>query len=412
MNALRPPRVLFVQPCEPGAYPPIIHAAESFADAGWLVDVLGLPTVYQTLPIGDRPEIHRIDLPTRASHTLSAATFAAYCREAMAIARRERPAVVWASDPLGGLAGALVSRVVGARLVYQEHDSPDPMARRLGVAALGRSWAARRASFVLFPNAVRADLALRRLTGARAKTRLLRNFPSLSELPAPPSSPDGRFRVLYHGSVTPHRLPESVAVAVQALGRGAILRIVGYETASGFGYVDSLIRRYGRIEDGGIIEFLGQVPRRDLLDRAAECQVGIALVPLLSDDVNQRQMVGASNKVYDYLAAGLPVIVSRLRDWIETFVETGYGFASDPTDATEIRGHLQHLLDDTPLRAAMGAAGRSRIENDWNHEREFQSILDALGDPMPAEPVRSRAPDDRVSRPAGVRSTNRMARVR
>ena len=54
---------------------------------------------------------------------------------------------------------------------------------------------------------------------------------------------------------------------------------------------------------------------------AARAHVGLALMPLNSNDLNMRHMTGASNKPFDYMAAGLALLVSDLPDWRQMFVD-------------------------------------------------------------------------------------------
>ena len=55
-------------------------------------------------------------------------------------------------------------------------------------------------------------------------------------------------------------------------------------------------------------------------------------MPRTSDDMNMLNMTGASNKAFDYMAAGLTLLVSDLPDWHAMFVAPGFGRACDPAD--------------------------------------------------------------------------------
>jgi glycosyltransferase involved in cell wall biosynthesis len=102
-------------------------------------------------------------------------------------------------------------------------------------------------------------------------------------------------------------------------------------------------------------------------------------MPLESDDPNSLDMVGASNKPFDYLAAGLTLLVSDLPDWRRAYVESGYGLACDPADPGSIAAALAWLIDHPREVRAMGEAGRQRIRTDWNYERTFGPVLEVLG---------------------------------
>jgi glycosyltransferase involved in cell wall biosynthesis len=89
-------------------------------------------------------------------------------------------------------------------------------------------------------------------------------------------------------------------------------------------------------------------------------------------------MTEASNKAFDHLACGLPVVVSELPDWRVAYVEPGYGLACDPQDPESIAGAIRRFLDSPELARSMGERGRQRILKEWNYEACFQPVLQRL----------------------------------
>ena len=47
-------------------------------------------------------------------------------------------------------------------------------------------------------------------------------------------------------------------------------------------------------------------------------------------------------------------------------------------DADDLARVIEWLASHPSGRAAMGAAGRARVEKDWNYEAQFQPVLDLL----------------------------------
>jgi glycosyltransferase involved in cell wall biosynthesis len=89
-------------------------------------------------------------------------------------------------------------------------------------------------------------------------------------------------------------------------------------------------------------------------------------------------MVGASNKPFDCLASGLPLLVPDLEDWRRLYVAPGYALACDPEDPESIAAALEWLLTHPSERWQMGERGRQRVLDEWNYERQFAHVYAAL----------------------------------
>ena len=101
-------------------------------------------------------------------------------------------------------------------------------------------------------------------------------------------------------------------------------------------------------------------------------------MPCHNSDLNLAHMTGASNKPFDYMAAGLALLVSDRPDWRDMFVAPGYGRACDPTDPASIASALTWFLDHPAERRAMAARGRAKIAAEWNYDSAFAPVMSAL----------------------------------
>jgi glycosyltransferase involved in cell wall biosynthesis len=371
-------RALFVQATQPAAYPPLINASILIAEAGWNVTFLSAPSADNSLALSPHPRIEVEQIAERPSHVMTKGAYLVYCVRAIELARSLRPKVVYASDPIGTLPGLLAAKACGARLIYHEHDTPTRESELNPIMRITRKMAARQASHVVFPNAERACIAQADLFFDANRLEIVWNTPRLAELPPIQNRNDGPLIVYYHGSISPTRLPKTVAEAVVRLGGGARLRIAGYETESGRGHINTLRAIYGDWHAGGIIDYIGVVQRSRLLAEAAKAHIGIALMPMECDDINMRHMTGASNKAFEYMAAGLALLVSDLPDWHTMFVETGYAAACDPRAVDSVEAALRHLAGSPTLRSKIAARARTKIEQTWNYDAQFANILTAI----------------------------------
>jgi glycosyltransferase involved in cell wall biosynthesis len=183
----------------------------------------------------------------------------------------------------------------------------------------------------------------------------------------------------------------TVIHALKYVSQPVVLKVVGYETTGAPGYLMELRQTADNLGISDRLEIIGTIPRReDLMRVCATCDVGLSLLPIRHQDANLEYMTGASNKPFDYLACGLPILVSRLPAWQEMFVEPGYALACDPADPASIAAAIQYFCDHPEQVQAMGERGRRRILTEWNYEAQFQDIVERLLE----------KPEMRISNPA------------
>jgi glycosyltransferase involved in cell wall biosynthesis len=377
-------RVLCVQYANPAAYPPIEHGAVLAAEAGADVLLLGTAVLGDSLVMAGHPRI-RVELvaPPRPGWRQKL-HYLLFVARALRRASRFRPTIVYASDPLAAPVGWLLTVLGRVPVVYHEHDSPEAEVDSVFMRGVGlaRRRLAQRADICVVPSAGRADL-FRQTTGRTDvivvwNTPLRRDVVVRREQTAAP-----RLRLLYHGSIVASRLPLAIVEALAGLPAAVTLRVIGYEPAGGQ-HIARLRAAAARLGVHDRLEFMRAVPRHLLLRHASDCDAGLALLPIESGSVNERLMVGASNKVFDYLACGLPVIVTDTPEWRETYVLPGYGVACDPESPQSLEAVLRRLLENVQERWEMGERGRRRIQEEWHYERAFAPVLRRLLGPRAA----------------------------
>ena len=305
-------------------------------------------------------------------------TYAAYCLHAAALARELKPGVVYASDPIGALPGLIAARAAGAHLIYHEHDSPSSQYQLNPLMAWARRAASRSAQIVVFPNAERAEFARRQLDFAINRLRVVWNVPRQGEVPSISCATNDQLVLYYHGNISQQTVPSSIVAAALRFGGRVGLRLVGYEPPDGRGHVAELKAMANTMGLPSIIEYLGELPRYKLWSALSDAHVGVALMPANSIDINMRHMTGASNKVFDYMAAGLPLIVSDLPDWRAMFVDSGHALAADPQNPESIVAAIRVFVENPQIRLEIGRRNRDRIAAEWNYETAFAPVLDIL----------------------------------
>jgi glycosyltransferase involved in cell wall biosynthesis len=368
------PRILFVQYTNPAGYPPLEHSSKILANEGWEVLFLGTGSLGSNdLCFPPHPRIRLHKLSFAPSGWRQKLHYFWYILWVTAWVLRWRPRWIYASDLLATPPAYLLSFWPGINVIYHEHDSPqvDQPTFFQRVCMLTRRKIASRARLCILPNQKRLEV-FQQETQATSKLFCVWNCPSRDEVAAPRAPHTGDIWVLYHGSIVPDRLPVTVIEALAQLPSNMKLRVAGYETTGHKGYVTELKNITQNLGIADRVEFVGTIPqRRDLLALCGQCDIGLALMPTASNDLNLQAMTGASNKPFDYLAGGLALIVSDLPDWRTMYIDTGYGLACDPNDVISIADALRWFYEHRAEMRTMGEKGRKKIASEWNYETQF-----------------------------------------
>ncbi len=276
-------------------------------------------------------------------------------------------------------AGFAIRDRVGGRLVYDACDLyPDAasmarfpaLARRLMREVEGR-WA-RSADRVLTVNDGLADVL-------HARYRMKRPLVILNASPVPPP-----------GDAMPHRFQD-------ALGLSRATRIVLYQGGFSAGRgIDELIDAmadvpdahlvlmgYGRLEghlrvrlsDTGLaarVSILPPVPPAEILDWVACADV--VAIPIKGDTLNHR--LATPNKLFEALAAGVPVAASDLPGMAAIVRELDAGALFDPERRDSISGAILDLLARSPEeRTAQRLRVRSAVARRYDWRTQFERLL-------------------------------------
>jgi len=369
-------RILYVQYTNPGAYPPLQHSSQLLAEAGW--DVLFLGTGAFGADCLKVPENDRVRVEKFAwcgSGWRQKVHFLLFCMWCLWRAICFRPGWIYASDLFSCPAAVLIRFVARGRIIYHEHDLPSAVSSGLlrSVLYTLRKRCAQSASLCVVPSYGRASL-FRAEVGV-TKVCVVWNCPRTADAtPAVSENAGDTVRLLYHGSIAPGRPPRELIDALAALPDKVRLVLVGYETVGSRGYIQDILARAEILGVLHRIEYLGPKQRAEMMAICAACDIGIALIPTSSPDLNLKTLLGASNKVFDYLAGGLPVLVPALPDWEELFVKGGYGRSCVPDDVQDLTKTIASLIADPQGMRRMGERGRLQVLTEWNYERQFVPV--------------------------------------
>lgn len=373
--------ILYVQYTDPAAYPPLIRSALLLAEKGWQVRLIGVEAqgAARDLKFPVHPSISINLMPQPAGgwrKIVGYSKFLALCRGEV---KRTSAGVVYCSDIRSYPVGLWAT--VGAKCltVLHEHDPPstDGGALLKTLRKIRRTLA-RRATIVVVPQDERARRFIAETDCSPDRMHVVYNCPLRREaeaLDCAQTDNKSAFTLWYHGALGAGQLPMTVIDALAELPDDVRLEVAGYETVSAIGYVARMQARARELGLSGRVHFHGAVPERaDLLRIASRADLGLSLFATRFRD----PMVGASNKPFDYLACGLPLLVPSTEEWRDFFGTENVAVDCSPEDPHEIAKAVLALRNDPVRRRAMAERGRHLVETKWNYESQFQKVEDLL----------------------------------
>lgn len=376
-------RILYLQYTNPGAYPPLIHSSKILARRGWEVMFLGLQgeDAYAL-----KMSVH-LRIVNKSTHLISPGWmqkvhYLFYALWATFWTLKWKPDWIYASDSLSTPIVNLIQRISRVKILYHEHDYPSVNHNRTGdierLIESARTRTLTSADAVVAPNEAR----LRQMNKDGAP--LDRSFCVWNTAMYDEITPAARtlansvgLTVLYHGSLVPARFPMTYLQALSNVDSTIDLKLIGYRTNGHYDYVDELQQEARRLGIEKRFEYLGPLDRPDLLEQAAKCHVGLAMLNR-DGDLNMKHMVGASNKPFDYLSQGLAIIVSNDPEWKSFYVGRGCAIACDPNSARDLENVLRYIFKNQNEIIRLGENGRQLCLERWNYERQFEPIAELL----------------------------------
>jgi glycosyltransferase involved in cell wall biosynthesis len=336
----------------------------ALADAGFDV-VIVCPQVSQA-PLPERTT--RLVRPSRGRIARVTVTVWRVLRAAL----RERAALYHLHDP-ELLPIVPLLRLTGAQVVYDVHeDNPQ--------AALDKNWIPRGLRMPLSVMTALAEaVASRMVTGVVAatpqigrrfppsRTVVVQNFSVVDELklarPTPYATREPLFAYIGATGVTRGSQIMVEAIRMVPANMGARLLMAGPTPPDELAAID-------RLPGWPLVEHHQWQTRPEVARHLDRARAGMAVLHPTGNYVESYPV-----KVFEYMAAGLPIIASNFKLWQELFGDVKCALFVDPLDPGAVAAAMQWTLDNPEEAERMGERGRAVVHERFNWTAEAGKLV-------------------------------------
>lgn len=264
----------------------------------------------------------------------------------------------------------LGSRLHRGRLVYDAHEVQWEAGRLAGAL----EWVfIRRADGVINVARGRAAASARRYGVAEERFTIVSNYPLVDEShewPEPPLAPGGVVRLIFSGGYNLEN--NRLDLLVRALCDVPAVEL----DIMGFGYEGSEERLRRLVTEFALtdrVRFLPLVRPDQVMSSIASYDAAVNLL------VNPRAMIAirfaSVNKMYEYLAAGLPILCSRIESFEEEFVREGAAVSVGCDSAEEVSEGLRRLISDRAQLRVMRQRALELARNRYNWRTQGAELV-------------------------------------
>jgi glycosyltransferase involved in cell wall biosynthesis len=209
------------------------------------------------------------------------------------------------------------------------------------------------------------------------KTVLVQNFSEISQktnntqaavAAKPPES--GKIVALHLGAINIGRgWPQLLEAMTQVNNSEVKVSVLG---RFGDGTEDQFKKEVIRLDLADRVDFTPWIPYEEVPGYTAACHIGLIMFqPVFDNFIN-----ALPHKLFDYMLAGLPVIVPDFAIEVADIVkQSGCGILVDTTKPEKIAAAIKLLADDADLRRQMGERGRRAVLEKYNWEQEAKSLV-------------------------------------
>lgn len=303
------------------------------------------------------------------------------------VVRKMHPRLIHFHDPELLLAG-FIFKILRYKVLYDIHEDvpkqilskywlPVFLRRFLSIFVLLFEYLASRS----FDGLVVATPSIGRRFPA-SKTVCVQNYAIIDEMKVinAPAYLDRENRLTYIGVISEGRGLTEILKTLDELPSKLSVRLslAGYFSPDN--YSDELTKMNG----WNIVDYVGLANRGEVASLLSVARIGLLLLHPLPNHLESQPV-----KLFEYMAAGLPVIASDFPLWRKIIGSEECGLLVDPLNVDELVNAVVWLLEHPSEAKEMGERGKQAIIDKYSWDRESEKLISLYARVLGPESIRN-----------------------
>ena len=268
-----------------------------------------------------------------------------------------------------------LKKKTGAKIIYDIHeDYPKqilskhwiPNFLRKLIANLFSIYEKRKVKKIDYLITVGEDVK-KRLETINSNIEILKNFPILKkfDIKNKKNKDNDIFNLIYVGGLTKQRGITQIVQAMEYLPDNIKLTLLGKFSSKEY---EETVKASGGFQK---TEYAGQVSYDIVIKGLIGADVGLVCPWPVKNYYNAAGLT----KMFEYMAAALPIIASNFPLWKEIIEGNNCGICVNPLEPKEIARAIEYLIEHPDEARKMGENGRKVVLEKYNWENESKKLL-------------------------------------
>ena len=206
-----------------------------------------------------------------------------------------------------------------------------------------------------------------------SKTTVISNFPIINELAVknPTAYCNRQSIITYIGGISERRGIKEMVEAIELLPKNptTYLEIAGIFSSP---ELEEIIKKMPGFKK---TRFLGWQSRQGIANILGRARIGLVILHPTKSYIDSYP-----TKLFEYMAVGLPVIVSDFPLWSQIVGKSQCGVCVDPLNPRDIAEKIKYLIDNPDVAQKMGENGMKAIREEYNWDKESEKLLKIYGE--------------------------------